>query len=382
MAKILDQKLLKKALSYIDGYWEESTRSRLKDEGEILGLPNPYIVPNLGFFETMFYWDSYFCLKALLQKKDLVRGIIENFFYEIDKYGFVLNANAKEFTKRSQPPLLAFMVSDYLKVYEDEEIFKKGYKYLKKEYLFWNKKPHLTSCGLSRYIDGTKTHGHAEDESGWDRTPRFMGECMFYCPVDLNAFLFYYEVTLSFFAVKLGKKTEAQRFKNKAKARKILINKYFYNKKDGFYYDYNFVKDELSPIKSLAPYTLMWVGALDKKKAKKLASLQKWFLSPGGLVTCDRDYGYNNLQWNYPNAWPPLQYMAVEGLKKYGYHTQAREISYRYVKMNLDLFKKDGTFWEKYDAVSKKRGFDDFRYPTQKGFGWSCAVFLLLLKNL
>jgi alpha,alpha-trehalase len=77
----------------------------------LLYLPNRYVVPG-GRFNEMFGWDSYFIILGLLRdgRVDLARGMVENFFYEIENYGAVLNANRTYFLTRSQPPLLSSMI--------------------------------------------------------------------------------------------------------------------------------------------------------------------------------------------------------------------------------------------------------------------------------
>src|SRR6266567_7393571 len=76
--------------------------------GGVLYLPNPYVVPG-GFFNEMYGWDSYFIIRGLVEdgRTDLARGMVENFFYQIDHYGAVLNANRTYFLTRSQPPFLS-----------------------------------------------------------------------------------------------------------------------------------------------------------------------------------------------------------------------------------------------------------------------------------
>src|SRR5215468_9443981 len=71
----------------------------------LLYLPNPYVVPG-GRFNEMYGWDSYFIIRGLLRdnQPDLARGMIENFFYEIEHYGALLNANRTYYLTRSQPP--------------------------------------------------------------------------------------------------------------------------------------------------------------------------------------------------------------------------------------------------------------------------------------
>lgn len=43
----------------------------------------------------MYGWDSYFIIRGLLEDGQLAlaRGMVENFFFEIDHYGGVLNAH-------------------------------------------------------------------------------------------------------------------------------------------------------------------------------------------------------------------------------------------------------------------------------------------------
>ncbi len=91
------------------------TAADVKDEG-LLYLPNPYVVPG-GRFNEMYGWDSYFILLGLVadRRTDLARGMIENFFFEIENYGSILNANRTYHLTRSQPPFLTSMIRE---VYE------------------------------------------------------------------------------------------------------------------------------------------------------------------------------------------------------------------------------------------------------------------------
>jgi alpha,alpha-trehalase len=127
----------------------------------LLYLPNPYVVPG-GRFNEMYGWDSYFILLGELadNRVALARGTVENFFYEIDHYGAVLNANRTYYLTRSQPPFLSSMV---LAVYEAElpadpkgarDFLKESLPYLIRDHNLWITQPHLDpTTGLSRYFD-------------------------------------------------------------------------------------------------------------------------------------------------------------------------------------------------------------------------------------
>ena len=73
----------------------------------LLYLPNPYVVPG-GRFNEMYGWDSYFIIRGLVKDNmlDLAGNMIDNFFFEIEHYGAILNANRSYYFTRSQPPFL------------------------------------------------------------------------------------------------------------------------------------------------------------------------------------------------------------------------------------------------------------------------------------
>jgi alpha,alpha-trehalase len=126
----------------------------------LLYLENPYVVPG-GRFNEMYGWDSYFILRGLLRqgKLDLARGMVENFFFEIDHYGGVLNANRTYYLTRSQPPFLTSMIlavheAEQARGQDDRDWLAKAYAHGVKDYQLWNHEPHLAGeTGLSRYYD-------------------------------------------------------------------------------------------------------------------------------------------------------------------------------------------------------------------------------------
>ncbi len=131
--------------------------SAIKPSG-LLYLPRPYVVPG-GMFNEMYGWDSYFIIRGLIEdgRLNLARDIVDNFFFEIDHYGGVLNANRTYYLTRSQPPFLTSMIRA---VYEAEKArgqtdpawLRKAYEHAVKDYRFWTSPPHLAgSTGLSRF---------------------------------------------------------------------------------------------------------------------------------------------------------------------------------------------------------------------------------------
>jgi alpha,alpha-trehalase len=125
----------------------------------LLYLPNKYVVPG-GRFNEMYGWDSYFILLGLLKdgRVDFARGMVENFFFEIEHYGSILNANRTYYLTRSQPPFLSSMIRD---VYDAESDRKradawlaKAYGYAVKDHSLWTSDIHRAGdTGLAHYFD-------------------------------------------------------------------------------------------------------------------------------------------------------------------------------------------------------------------------------------
>jgi alpha,alpha-trehalase len=126
----------------------------------LLYLKNKYVVPG-GRFNEMYGWDSYFIVLGLLQdgRLELARGMVENFFFEIEHYGAVLNANRTYYLTRSQPPFLSSMVmavhaAQKAAGQDDRAWLEEAYSYVKRDHAMWTQAPHLAgTTGLSRYYD-------------------------------------------------------------------------------------------------------------------------------------------------------------------------------------------------------------------------------------
>lgn len=137
----------------------------LRDAG-LLYLPEPYVVPG-GRFNEMYGWDSFFILLGLEtdHREALAKGMVDNFLFEIENYGGVLNANRTYYLTRSQPPFLTSMIRA---VYENPASFpqsaegrteakhwlERAYTLAEKDYSVWTRPEHLAgTTGLARYFD-------------------------------------------------------------------------------------------------------------------------------------------------------------------------------------------------------------------------------------
>ncbi|KAJ3327762.1 alpha,alpha-trehalase nth1, partial [Blyttiomyces sp. JEL0837] len=81
----------------------------------------PFVVPG-GRFNEMYGWDSYFEALGLLVdgRIALAQGMVENFVYEIEHYGKILNANRSYYLTRSQPPFLTDMILQVYRAFKKQ----------------------------------------------------------------------------------------------------------------------------------------------------------------------------------------------------------------------------------------------------------------------
>jgi alpha,alpha-trehalase len=429
----------------------------------LLFLEHPYVVPG-GRFNEMYGWDSYFIIRGLLRdgRIDLARRMVDNFFFEIEHYGAVLNANRTYYLTRSQPPFLSSMV---LSVYEAEKNrgtahagwLKQAYRYVEYDYEMWMHAPHLAgSTGLSRYFDfgegpvpeglhdeidyyhqvlayfvkqdppcpfvmesdrleellhrnyshqvSENTTGTGDGkpprhvvltpefykgdrsmrESGFDISFRFGpfgAETHHFAPVCLNSLLYKTEIDMETISAWIGHRTGTSVWRERAAKRRNLIRDMLWNPAQGMFFDFNFEKLKQSAYEYATTVYPLWAGLATADEAKAVAKNLSLFEQIGGLAVSTQETG---VQWDYPYGWAPIQLLAVEGLRRYGYDHDADRISRKFLSMVLVNFERDHNVREKYNVVTDSanvqvtEGYRD----NVVGFGWTNAVVLELVSGL
>lgn len=431
----------KDCLGYIDRYWNEITfkpsRLRLKysfvniptflkdtkSNPHLLYVPNDYFVPNTGAQKRICYWDSYFMFRGLIgtKRESLMKNMVDNLIYLFEKYQIIPNFNAPASINRSQPPFLTSMILDVYesmvkkqkglnKIYKTQNLawLKKAVNVAKKEYeLIWIDKDKfynhsVKGFALSRYGDRDIGYAHSSElESGWDMTSRFYNRCDQFLPIDLNSYLYKYELDFEYFAKLFGNYKEADYWKSKAKIRKNEINDLMWDEKEKFFFDYGYNYRQTSTFRSLASYTPLWAGLATPQQAKHMINRLSDFETPYGLTICTKDSLAKPIdlkkiqkrfypaiedivkpkQWDYPNIWSPLEYLTVIGLLKYGFISDAKRIMEKSVIAHAAVYRKHKTFFEKLDCTTGESGSGAL-YGDQKGFGWTNAVFYRYIKLL
>ena len=123
------------------------------------------------------------------------------------------------------------------------------------------------------------------------------------------------------------------------------------------------------------------VIALSEDEARAVMKNLHLFEQPGGLAMSLRE---SQGQWDYPFGWAPIQLLAVEGMRRYGYNPDADRVSSGFLSTVLENFKRDHTIREKYNVVtrSSETGVTAGYSANVIGFGWTNATFLVLLDSL
>ena len=338
---------------------------------------------------------------------DLAKNNTEDMLYLVDRYGYMPNGSRTWYLNRSQPPFLCMMVDRVFEETGDRKWLAGAFATLQKEYDFWMTQ-RITPVGLNRYSSsadddlkqefvttggrrlGTDfrdrglsdaeilrlgAHFAAEAESGWDFNPRFERRCEDFCPVDLNANLYFYETLFARYALLTGDSAAAETWKKRAEKRRGLINRYCLGE-DGVYYDYDFVNGRRSTVVSGAVFSLLYAGIPDAEQARTLVekALGRLEFEYGIAVCEDKPYEYD-YQWSYPNTWPPVVYLAIRGLDTYGYRRDARRIAGKYVAMVVKTFGETRNLWEKYNVREGNINVsNEYDMPTM--LGWSAGTFI------
>jgi alpha,alpha-trehalase len=218
-------------------------------------------------------------------------------------------------------------------------------------------------------------------ESGFDVTFRFgpFGAATHhFAPVCLNSLLYKTEKDFERMNILMGHPEAAKNWKSKAEERRKRIIRYFWNEQQGLFFDYNFVSGKRSQYEYATTFYPLWAGLASKAEARAIARNLTLFEQAGGLAMSRTE---SQAQWDFPYGWAPIQLLAVEGLRRYGYNREADRISRNFLSMIVENFQKDHTIREKYNVVTRSSETSVVEGYAQNvtGFGWTNAVFLELL---
>jgi len=199
-------------------------------------------------------------------------------------------------------------------------------------------------------------------------------------PVDLNCLLCTLEQTIAKANVIFGDTKTANDFEIKVAKRIAAIQRYCWNNEQQFFCDYNLVNQQQQSNITAAGLFPLFIKIATGDQAAAVATLtRKYLLKDGGLVTTTTNTGQ---QWDAPNGWAPLQWVAFTGLNNYGHNELAIEIAQRWLSLNEKVFHETGKMMEKYNVEDINEPAGGGEYPGQDGFGWTNGVYLAMNATL
>jgi alpha,alpha-trehalase len=223
-------------------------------------------------------------------------------------------------------------------------------------------------------------------ESGFDPSNRFgpfSASITDYAPVCLNVLLYRMEQDTGRISTILGNAIAAGEWQRRAQKRRQLIDRYLWDEAAGLYFDYNAATGRRRPYEFATTFYPMWAGLSSPQQARRVVGNMGRFEAPGGILTSTQTTGS---QWDAPFGWAPLQLIAIDGLRRYGYQRDADRVARKFVSLVVDDFTARGAIVEKYDV--QRRSSDlaaglKFGYTSNEiGFGWTNAAILELLAGL
>jgi alpha,alpha-trehalase len=383
-----------------------------------LSLDGRHVIPG-GRFRELYYWDSYFTMLGLRADghAPIIEAMLDDFCTLLERYGRIPNGTRTYYLSRSQPPVFHLMCR--LSQSRDKSRLARRLSAMMREHAFWMRfsdKSSLLAHPVGRVVpmpdgsilnrywddsDSPRDESYREDvelgcgsarpcadlyrdlragaESGWDFSSRWFGETgtldsirtTAIVPIDLNCFLFDLERAISVWSWRLGQREQATRYRRLARHRRHALTRYLWDADSGYFADFDWRSGVRRTAPTAAAVTPLFAGMATQEQADRTAAMiDAYLLAPGGLRTTTVESGQ---QWDFPNGWAPLQWLAVQGLARYGHRTLAQIIAVRWVETVEAEYERSGRMLEKYDIEGIGVGGGG-EYPVQDGFGWTNGV--------
>lgn len=398
-------------------------------------LPHPFIIPG-GRFREIYYWDSYWIIEGLLlSEMDVTaKEMIENLLYLVKQYGYVPNGSRKYYIGRSQIPFLISTMNMYYSYTNDFDFIEENIHLLDTEYQYWidnnlvNFEHNSMNHSLFHYVINSTTprpESYSQDytmaqhvsaaerkhfygdikaaaESGWDFSSRwFVAEngtvsenindiyTQVIVPVDLNSLMCYNARILSTFYQKIGN-NRSHHYDVWATSMNHSISRLLWDDSEGFWFDYNLKTKDLRKGFYGSSFMPLWTKTygVERNNTYVVSKVIEYMLNnnltsyPGGLPT---SLDHSNQQWDLPNGWAPLHYIAVLGLQNAAVYNEtagkfAFDIASKWVINNYVTYENNTphVMMEKYDVTQVGSPGHGGFYEVQEGFGWTNGVVMKL----
>lgn len=350
------------------------------------GLLHDGVVPShaVGYFVGFWAWDSWKHAVALASfAPELAKNQVRAMFDYQQEDGMIVDCiyltRGENNNRDSKPPLAAWAVDEIYKATNDTAFVKEMYPQLLKYYRWWYANRDHDHNGICEFgsVDGTLEA--AAWESGMDNAIRFdhskmikNGENAWSIDqesVDLNAYLAVEHRLLKKMAGIIG-----QPFQEKDYTKDV--NNYFFDNQVGFFFDKRldgtFVREEGSEA-----YTPIWANIATKEQVaqslKILTNPTKFSTYiPFPTAAADNPKFIAKGYWRGP-IWLDQTYLAISGLRKYGY----KELADKYTRQVFDRLQglQGG------GAIHENYGTHTGEVLKAPHFSWSAAHLLMMYQE-
>jgi len=200
--------------------------------------------------------------------------------------------------------------------------------------------------------------------------------------VDLASYLIRELRAMSVIAARLNLTADSKAFTHHAGQVAKLINATFWDEQQGIYFDRNEKTGKRVYVKSATNFMPLFAGAATHQRAKRM--IHEHLLNPNefwlnypvaSYAKTEPDYyqgSHHECNWRGP-TWAPTNYMIFQGLRRYGYHAEARELATRLFNMAL---LKNPVLREYYNAETGE-GLGQTRF-----WGFTALYYGMLLESI
>ncbi|XP_050540083.1 trehalase-like isoform X2 [Daktulosphaira vitifoliae] len=402
------------------------------DRYSLIWVPNGFIIPG-GRFKELYYWDTYWIVKGLLlcDMRQTAKGVIDNIISMVNVIGFMPNGGRVYYLNRTQPPMLILMVLSYFQATNDKEYVNSVLPVLEAELNYWMENRMISfdkngkTYTMARYYApsrGPRPESYREDyeiaetlqsekekeefyiniksgaETGWDFSSRWFinangshegglvdVNAPSIIPVDLNSILHVNALTLSTWFIQLGDAKKGTEYQKIADDLLIGIQEVMWRPDKGAWFDWDIINNKNRESFYISNVVPLWTGSYSMPK-KAVASSVLGYLKDQHIIEPDYSIKYNGTptslysssqQWDFPNAWPPLQAFIIQGLDR----TQqklaqqvAADLADVWLRSNYKGFSEKSMMFEKYDVLASGETGAGGEYTPQTGFGWSNGI--------
>lgn len=179
----------------------------------------------------------------------------------------------------------------------------------------------------------------------------------------------------------IGDRKGESEWTKKYETKKNMINKLYWDDKDGFYYDIDCNTHDFYKVKSIASFWTLISGAASIQQAKTLVQHVSDSDTFGGVVPLvslarnDNDFVSNGKYWRGA-VWLPTAYMVLKGMARYGFYSEARSAAEKVVEHMYKTYigYEPHTIWECYNPEKPEPSVDPYETNdiVRKDFcGWS-----------